>query len=418
MKKQLSLLLLTFLCAHGGDVQRLRIGAPTGFPGATPAFTLFTIDGAKKTTVVFQASDSDVATALLFRYGLTTGTPVQHKISLQGVSLTSGTGTPNGTVLAAGAFTPPADTSWNGLVQAVPIMNDGAGGSISSYTLTRGSYYSIVIEPCPDATAPCSGAATPGGANSSSFTTVLTNYLVHASPPYAATSTSGTWTKVTDMPVWGYRTATLTRGTPIQSNTIASISSGTESAVSFTLPSTMCSTAKVIGVRAEIETPNAARIVNMHLYSGTTVLQSAALNSNVNRNNASIWTTSEFYFSDASLTPVTCGSTYRIGFAPQDSSNLFALATLDVAAPGDRTAFPGGTMFAFGSRSGCGGPCDATSTAWAADTATSRPLLELILDDLTPPAGTGGQKAFTFVGALLPGPVKLDQTETLPGILQ
>jgi hypothetical protein len=64
-------------------------------------------------------------------------------------------------------------------------------------------------------------------------------------------------------------------------------------------------------------------------------------------------------------------------------------------------------MFAFASRTGCGGPCDATSTAWAADTVTSRPMLELILDDLTPPAATGGQKSYTFVGALLADPLHL-----------
>jgi hypothetical protein len=418
MTKPLSLLLFAFLCAHGGDVQRLRIGAPSNMPAGTPAFTLFTIDGAKKTAVIFQASDSDAVTSLLFRYGLTTGTPVQHKISIQGVLQTSSTGTPNGTVLAAGTFTPPADTSWNGLVQAVSITNDGTGGSISSYTLTRGNYYSIVIEPCPDATAPCSGTAVPSATNSSSFTTVLTNFTARMAPPYAATFTSAAWTKITDLPVWGYRTPAVTRGFPAQSTTSTSISSGTESAVSFTLPSTMCSTAKIVGVRATIETPNASRVLNLHLYSGTTILQSAVLDSDVNRSNASIWTVSDFYFSDASLTPVTCGSAYRIGFAPQDSSNIFALTTLDVATAGDRTAFPGGTMFAFGSRSGCGGPCDATSTAWVADTTTSRPLLELILDDLTPPVGTGGQKAFTFVGALLHRPVEPHQPETLPGIFQ
>lgn len=402
MRKQLSLLLFAFLCSRAGDVQRLRIGAPSNLPSSTPAFTLFTIDGAKKIAVIFQASDSDAVTALMFRYGARTGTPVQHKISLQGVLQTSNTGTPDGTVLAAGAFTPPADTSWNGLVQAIPVTNNGAGGSISSYTLTRGSYYSIVIEPCPDSTAPCSGAATPDGSNNSSFTTVLTNIMARVAPPYAATFASAAWSKINDAPVWGYRTAALTRGYPVQSLTLTSISSGSESAVSFTLPSTLCSTAKIVGVRATIETPNASKVVNLHLYSGTTILQSAALDSDVNKFNASVWSWGDFYFTDASLTPITCGSTYRIGFAPQDSSNIFALATMDVPTAGDRTAFPGGTLFAFSSRTSCGSPCDATSTAWAADTTTSRPIVELILDDLTPPAGggSGGQKAFTFLGAL------------------
>jgi hypothetical protein len=407
MKKHFAVLLFAFLCAHAGDPQRLRIGAPTTLPATSPVFTLFTIDGAKKTAAVFQASDPDVVTTLLFRYGARTGTPVQHRISIQGVDASNGAGTPNGIVLAAAAFTPPADTSWNGFVRAVSITNDGSGAAIAGYTLTRGAFYSIVIEPCPDSTAPCSGAATANSSNSSSFTSVLTNVVQRPTPPYGLTYASSAWSKINEAPLYGYRTASATRGLPVQSTTSTTISSGSESAVSFMLPSTMCGAYTVVGVRAVITSPAANKTFKINLYNGTTVLQSVTADSDVGRSYSSVYNTSEYYFADASLTPLTCGSTYRIGFAPQDASNGIGLTTLDVAAGGDRTAFSGGTMFAFASRTGCGGPCDATSTAWAADTVTSRPMLELILDDLTPPAATGGQKSYTFVGALLADPLHL-----------
>jgi len=266
-----------------------------------------------------------------------------------------------------------------------------------------------VIEPCPNSVAPCSGAATPDISNNSSFTTVATTILQRSSLPYSLTFSASAWTKGLEAPLFGYRTSSRTFGLPIQSTTATTISSGSESAISFNIPSSICGTYKIVGVRAVTTSPTTNKSTRLTLYSGITNLQSVTLDSDINRAYSLSGSDVEDYFANASLSTLNCGTTYRIGYAPQDASNGFALHTLDFATAGDRTAFPGGTMFAFASRSSCGGPCDATSTPWAPDTTTSRPLMELILDDLTPPsgAGSGGSSSYTFVGALRGNPLEL-----------
>jgi hypothetical protein len=165
MKKPAILILLcSSSSVFGADTAGLRIGAPLpiGQSGAIVA-NVCTIDAANKACAwIFQAKDAAIVTTLLFHYGTRGGTPVQHRISIQGVAAGSGIGMPDGVVAAAGAFTPPADTSWDmtgtalagcvsspNCVQAVTITNDGSGGSISSLTLTRGTFYAIVIETAP-----------------------------------------------------------------------------------------------------------------------------------------------------------------------------------------------------------------------------------------------------------------------------
>jgi hypothetical protein len=348
-----------------------------------------------------------------------TGTAVQHKISFQTVDTT--TGLPTGTVVAA-AVTPIPDVAANATIRAVNITHDGVGGTQSSYQLTRGGIYAMVIEPCPDSTAPCSAATTPDASNFLTFTRDLGNLSARQGLPYPATFTTGAWTKILGVPAFGYRTASLTRGYPVQSTTTTTtISSGAETGVSFNIPSTLCSSLKVAGVRAQIQTSAAGKITNMNLYSGTTVLQGPrAINANTSGNAASLtWIDDTFHFTDASLSALSCGTTYRIGFAPQDASNNFMLHAIDMATSGDRTAFAGGTMFALASRTTCGAPCDGTSTAWAADTTTSRPFIELILDDWTLPAGTGGQTGYTFIGMLQRNPLDLFAMHvTHPGKLE
>ncbi len=402
MKTQIALILALSRGLSGADAQRLQIGAPGSSLTTTVSFTNSTVDSAsKKVAWIFQASDSAAVTQLLFRYGVRTGTPVAHRVSLQGVATSNATGNPDGTVLAAGAITPPADTSQDGKIQAVPITNDGAGNPIGSYTLTRGNYYALVVEPCSGPVAPCSAAASPDASNNSSFTTVMLGGLFgsgRGGVPYAKSYNGSAWTAATgDMPLFGYRSATSSYGYPVQSVTLAQISSGAESAMAFNIPDTLASTYKIVGIRWSGSGPAGNKSTKILLYAGNSVLQSLTWDSDVDRSYGTGGTASNFeaFFSDP-LPALNTGVTYRIGFSPQDSSNNVSLATVDLAAPGDRTAFSGGTMFWLSSRSSCGAPCDSTAAAWS-DSTSSRPVMNLILEDLTPPSGGRSSTAVTYV---------------------
>ena len=398
--KMLMLICLIGLLApqntFAADALRIRLLAPIAInSNRGPGFNTSLIDAAtKKAGWVFQATDTSAITALGFRYGTRTGTPVQHRISIQGVS--AATGDPDGTAVATAAFTPPADTTWNSLIQAITISHDGSGNTISSYTLTRGTLYAIVIEPCQNCTAPCSGAATPDSTNNSSFTATMTWSDGRPNFPYADTYNGSAWAKGTSAyPVYFYRSASRTYGFPIQAiSTNATNSSGAEIGASFNLPSTWFTSFQVVGARAYLSPGAAGKTLKIVLYSGTTLLQSVTLDTDqfsAAGGNRAV----DIYFADASLTTLSTGTTYRIGFSPQNTSQNLGLETLDLAAAGDRTAFAGQTTLALSTRTGCGSPCDATSTAWAADTTTSLPLVELILDVITAPSG-GGQKAFGY----------------------
>jgi hypothetical protein len=388
---KLSAALIFPIVMLAGDAQLLDVGGPlpVTLSGAATA-TNFTINaGGTWASWVFQPPEAVTMTTFLFRYGVRTGTPVQHRISLQGVNTS---GNPDTTIVVCAAFTPPADTTWNNTVQAITFSSNCAGGSPTTASLTRGAFYSIVVEPCPNAAAPCSGAATPDGSNNSTFTTDWANIASPArqSFPYAdTTANSGsTWTKLGNQPIFGYRSASKSYGVPLQNIQTSSISSGSEQGVSFTLPSTWCTTFQVLGVRFAMNTPAAAKSMKVVLYNGTTVQQSVTYDTDFMKSNGTN-NTAELYFSDSNLVTLTCGSLYRVKFSPQDASNNFGLMQFNLAAAGDRTAFAGGTIFAYATRTSCGAPCDSTSTAWAADDSTTRPYVSLILAALTNAAGDG-----------------------------
>ena len=418
MKKPAILILLcssaSMFCA---DATGLRIGAPlpTGQTGAIVA-NVCTIDAANKACAwIFQAQAAAAVTTLLFHYGTRGGTPVQHRISIQGVNAGSGIGMPNGTVAAAAAFTPPADTSWdmtgtalagcvtsNNCMQAASIANDGAGASISSLTLTRGTYYAIVIETCPNATAPCTASVSADATNKSTFVSSVTNIgtFGRTAVPYALTNAaalpSTTWTKLTDTPIFGYRSASTTYGTPLLGNTSTVTNVNAEIGVSFNIPAAWWSSYKVLGIRFIGQTPAVNSSVKVSLYNGNGAaapIQTLTWDSDIIRVNATALESFTLYFSDTTLQTLNAGTTYRIGISPQGAGTGIAMATLDLLAAGDRAAFPGGTNFAYTTRTGCSGACDAQTAVTFTDTNTSRPLLELILDDITAPISTATTSA-------------------------
>lgn len=400
--KKLLLLFAFVLTADAADPNGLRFGGPIPISvNAVPTVTNTVINAAGVWyAAIFQAPRADVVTQLMIRIAAHAGTMGEHRISLQTISAGSSQGFPSATILASLSYTPVAGD--DGLVKSLTITRDGAGGALSSYTLTKGTNYAIVVEPCPNATAPCAGAFVPDGSNNSTFTNSWAGLSDgdRALFPYSLTTANSgsTWTKVAQRAFFGYQTASTTYGTPIQSVTSTGISSGSESGVSFTLPTSWCSTVQIAGIRFVGTSPATNKTFKIVLYNGTTVLQSATIDSDVVRSNV-LNAAMTYYFSDATLTDLTCGSLYRIGISPQDATNNVALTTIDLPtglSVDPRLAFAGGTVFASASRSSCGGACDSTSTAWAADVTTSRPMIELILGDITQPSGASSGGAFGY----------------------
>jgi hypothetical protein len=384
-------LLIAALPVLAADVGRITLNSSLPLSTSTALATILdcTIDASTDACYwVFQMPEDATITTLLINYVSSVGTPVQHRISVQGVNTTNGRY--DGTVTAAAAWTPSGGAG----VIALPVTHNGAGDSLSGIALSRGVFYSLVIEPCANSTAPCSGAASPNGSNNSVFgigSTAGQGGTVQGFP-YAVINNGGTHTKQSRWPIFGLRSATKTYGNPAVSVTATGISSGDDQAISFHLPSGACSTYKVAGVRFSALSPTAGQSVNVVLYSGTTVLQSVSWDSDIVRLSATTGQVFEVFFDDPAVT-LTCGTTYRLGVTPTSTASI-GLNVINLPAAGDRTAYPGGTNFGWSTRTGCGGPCDGTTTAWNDDN-TKRPLVELILEDITGSGGGGG--AFTFI---------------------
>lgn len=373
------------------DIGRITLNTSLPLSTSTALATILdcTIDATTDTCYwVFQMPEDAQITTLLINYLSSAGTPVQHRVSIQGVNVTNGRN--DGTATAAASWTP---TGGAGVI-ALPITHNGAGGTLSSINLSRGAFYSLVIEPCQNATAPCSGAATPNGSNNSLFgigTTTGQGGTVQGFP-YAVINNAGTHSKQSRWPIFGLRSATKTYGNPLVSVTANGISSGDDQAISFNLPSGACSTFKVAGARFSALSPAAGQNVNIVLYSGTTVLQSTTWDTDLVRLATTTGQIFEVFFDDPPST-LNCGTTYRLGVTPISAATV-GLNLINLPAAGDRTAYPGGTNFGWSTRTGCGGPCDATATAWTDDN-TKRPLVELVLEDITGAGAVGG--SFTFV---------------------
>jgi hypothetical protein len=393
MKHLLSVLLIAVASvAYAADVNGLRIGGPIAGAGAGQNFAL---DAATDHVAwTFMAEDTFAATGVRFIQGTRTGsTTLNFRVSIQGVNDTNGA--PNGTIAGVGLWTPVNNSSQNGLAQSVTLTHDSAGNAQGSVAITRGTFYTIVLEPCDSGhPAPCPGTDTiPDGTNLVNITRSTASSIQYdrSGTPFSMTSTDGGtgWAKSAETPLFGIASSTKTYGIPIQAITATSISIGSEDAMVFNIPSTVFGTYKVRGFRANINVGTANKTSKFFLYEhGNHIpLQSSnTWDSDISR----VVTTNQIHtFSFAgTLATLNGGTTYRIGISPQDTTNNIALSSFTFASAQDAASMPGGDWFGFSGRSGCVVACDTTTTAWT-DDYTRRPVMELILEDITVPAGGG-----------------------------
>ena len=130
--------------------------------------------------------------------------------------------------------------------------------------------------------------------------------------------------------------------------------------------------------------PAAAKTVLCQLYDGggawdTTVLQDFTWDSDNSASPGSL-RSALVSFDDATLDSLTFGNAYRLGLAPQEVSANLAILVFTQGVASDWEGWPMGTQCLLSTRTDAG--------AWT-DDALSRPIVDLILKDITEPAGAG-----------------------------
>jgi hypothetical protein len=369
-----------------GDALGLRFGAPLDLAntlGSQPTFGVQNLSHAGHNVYgiawIFRAKEAATITHLGFAYAQRIGTPPTYRISLQGVDETVTPSKPSGTILGGGSpasatFTPPADATWNDTFQWISLSN--------SIALTRGQLCAVVID---------HSSGTIDGSNFSQFYSRHVNADTTVFPYTAVASAAGpaTWAADVGVPLFGYKSSSKSYGLPAKSHTATSFSSNStpdEYALAFTIPSSWCSTFTVMGVRAALVGPNSGKSTKAILYTGTTVLQEVTWDSDSSRANGNSGSIVELFFTDTTLSTLTAGSLYRLSFQPQDTSNSVAVPTVDFTSAQDAAAPLGGANCYLSTRTDAG--------AWSDDT-TKRPMIEVILGDMTG-GGGGGEVAYPF----------------------
>jgi hypothetical protein len=379
-----------------GSALNLAIGAPYPIVGTAitsiSASTLSTLNSKIAAVLAFPCSGtSDTITHVGYRQGTSTGTPGSnsYKIGIQGVDAS---GLPDGTYLGGGSpasltFTPAGanDNTW---VWAA-LTN--------SISINRDVRIALVLERIT--------ATDAGNCIAAGF--AHGRHTLRVGIPYSLTHNGTSWTKRTgdgtaNTHAMGFKSAAAVYGYPAKNQYIATDTYGStvEVGMYFTLPANLGATYKVKGVRfAGLEPPSGTGVHYATLYSapvtGTIAIQNQSLASDNDAfsSNESSDRVMEFYFSGA-LATLNTATEYGVGLAVTAGSSMH-LACLEAQAAADFDAWPGGQQFGFMSRTlNTDFPPSSNDTNNFTKTATKRPLMELILDDLTAPSG-GGTTVYT-----------------------
>ena len=351
------------------DAQAVIMGGHAGPISAFGTVVNYSVDASNDgMAVFFQCETTDSITHLWFRYGARTGTPPTYRISLQSPNTT---GNPDGTVLGGGSpasktFTPPADTSWDGLGQWIALDN--------SYTPSLGQFLCMVIE---------HSSGTIDASNFSSFTRSYTGLKGGSNGfPYPITEAAGTWTKINANPVFAYRTASNRYGTPGVSthntNAIGVTTSGHRTGMAFTLPSGFASTYKLKGVyfNGRLGNSSGTAVIKIWDTSGTVIATTDTWDADYTESSGQPVGHRAIF---NSLVSLTAGTKYYIGAECTFTGHTFFASGITLTEANDRLCYPFGTNRVYATYNG---------STWT-ETDTILPLIELIFDDITVPSGSG-----------------------------
>lgn len=311
----------------------------------------------------FQAANADAIAQVGFRYGARSGTCPVYSITLEGID---GSGNPDGTDVGGGSptlvtFTPPADTTWDGTWRWLTLTN--------AYTPTRGQKLMAVVR---------YSSGTIDGSNNSSFTRSIANVFSPNGFPYHNNNSGGTWVAATTGMTFGWRTASNRYGwigTSVY-NTATANTAGHRSLMHFTLPSGEASTFKLLGFRGQFKWGAAAGSAKgVLLDSSGSVIQDVTFDADQAGTNTGGY---QVFFDESSLTSLSYGTKYYVGI--ECVSGTCGLRGVNLAEAEDRECYPNGLNRGLGTSSG----------GAITDNNLVLPSIELILDEITAPSGSGG----------------------------
>lgn len=373
-----------------GDALRIRIGSP--FPallapalGSTqPVYSNTTADADGEGVAMAYRLDctgtTDTITHVGYRKGTVTGTPAANSYDafIQGIGAD---GLADGTDIGGGSptlaqFTP--DTSSN-IWQWVALTN--------SVVVNRDQII------CPTIKA------------NSNLTASNNIQIAHSwrndrtSVPYSLANTTGAFVRNAAVaPCMAVKSASAVYGFPQLAAITSAYGNTAEVGMWFNIPTNFCSTFKVVAIEFSGSTPASGTSTHYAtIYSnpltGTTTIKQQSSAWDVDQVAVSSSTVRHFIltFDTAYTLPaLNAGEDYVIALATTTAS-AGGLMGMTVESAGDWDAWTGGQQFGYTSRTLTSYPPDSGETGnFAAVTATQRPFIDLILSDLTAPAGGSG----------------------------
>jgi len=182
------------------------------------------------------------------------------------------------------------------------------------------------------------------------------------------------------------------------SATVSSVMATAEAGMSFTVPTGWGDTYKVVGLRLMARSMSTTSNFVMTLYSSPTsspsVLQQIEFDSDAFNGNANALGVGTLMFDETTLSTLNCGTEYGIGIVGRDVVTDFGLYYLEVNSADEWDAWPLGQQCSWMARtlstSYTSSGTVPNETTNFTETTTRRPIMELILDDFTEPAGGSG----------------------------
>jgi len=384
----------------------------TGTPGTTRV-GLQTVTTTASTTVTFTATTTSVNGTFTGSMALTVGQAVvfTNAGGALPAAITSGTtyfvlsqsstvitvgATPSGTAITfatAGTGTHTVtltgglpSQNWIGYVDLATNGTNFTDFSVESWTLTntatitRGQYYALAIQAL---------SGTWNSTNRLRFRTTMGTGMGSANNafPYTYNIINGVPEAKSSsfyIPNFGCGTATRQYKLGYTASSIGSWNSGStpnQRGIKFKLPSSVCTTFKVAGVRMGIGPTNAAAQWTLKLLdSSNTVLQDRTYN-NFEAYNTNNQIVHDYYFDESTLTALSPNTDYRI-VVEAISASLGCMTYIEPSSSVDVSSgfIPDGT-FHLTTRAGTG--------AWT-DTTTNWFPMQLLIDDFTASGSSGG----------------------------
>lgn len=311
-----------------------------------------------------QAESTEAITHVWFRGGARTGTPPTYSIRIE---LLDASGNPDNSDAGGGSptaktFTPPADTSWNGVGQWIELTN--------SWTPTLGQRFAIVIR---------HSSGTCDGSNFFSFTSSIA--LVNNNSrnfPFFASYNGSAWAKSTGSWLVAWKGASGVYGYPTTGSVsnAGAATSGRRIAAVVTVPASQCSSFTVTSIEAAMDIGGTGGTIVFGIWdaSGT-----ALTSLTVDTDELATVQARTLHITFTSQPTLTAGVEYYYGMQATGGSAP-SLSSLQLGSSADRAAFPNGSNMSVATWDGA---------SWTKDE-TAFPIIEITAADITLPSGGGG----------------------------